>query len=198
MGKKLPANGMSRISKFIQQYYSNEATIIWQQLTEYKTCTGTFDLPLAWNTINNIDPVAWWRGNFEISAPELCKVAVRILEIPSSSAASERNWSTFSYIHDKKRNRLTNERVMKLVYIYSNYKLTRPRQESLDVMEAAIRFNNRSISEDTRLGNHDFLDPDISNIPDDEYEELSEDVYEEFTETEYEDVDSVEEDSNDE
>ena len=46
-----------------------------------------------------------------------------ILSIPTSSAASERNWSTFSYIHDRKRNKLTPEHVFKLVYIYFNYKL---------------------------------------------------------------------------
>jgi len=59
-----------------------------------------------------------------LAAPQITKLAVRILAIPTSSAASERNWSTFSYIHDKKRNRLTDDRVLKLVYIYSNYKLS--------------------------------------------------------------------------
>jgi len=44
---------------------------------------------LAWNTINEVDSVAWWKENFKISAPELCKMAIRILMIPSSSAASE-------------------------------------------------------------------------------------------------------------
>ncbi|CAG8812923.1 37787_t:CDS:2, partial [Gigaspora margarita] len=80
--KKLPANGMLTISTFIQRYYSEEANIIWQQLLQYKTQTE----------------------NFEAAAPELYKVALRILTIPSSSAASERNWSNFSYIHDKKQN----------------------------------------------------------------------------------------------
>src|SRR5205823_4902087 len=57
------------------------------------------------------------------SFSELCKLACRILTIPTSSAVSECNWSAFSYIHDKKRNRLTSEKDFKLVYIYSNYKL---------------------------------------------------------------------------
>ncbi|CAG8584884.1 18644_t:CDS:2, partial [Gigaspora rosea] len=80
-GRKLPANGMSTISTFIQN--------------------------LAWNAVNEVDLVAWWKGNFKESLPELCNVASRILTIPSSSAAAERNWSNFSYIHDKKRSRLT-------------------------------------------------------------------------------------------
>src|SRR3954469_16131829 len=62
-------------------------------------------------------------SNFGAVAPELTKVALRVLSIPTSSAAAERNWSTFSYIHDKKRNKLSNDRVFKLVYIYFNNKL---------------------------------------------------------------------------
>ncbi|CAG8793399.1 20664_t:CDS:1 [Gigaspora margarita] len=97
--------------------------------------------------------------NFEAAAPELCKVALRILTILSSSAASERNWSNFSYIHDKKRNRLTPSQVLKLVYIYSNYKLTCPKLESSDIMEATIWSNNRPCE------NYKFelLDPDDNN-----------------------------------
>lgn len=55
-------------------------------------------------------------------------MAIRILSIPTSSAASERNWSAFVYIHDKKRNRLIADHVLKLVYIYSNYKLQMPKE----------------------------------------------------------------------
>ena len=124
---------MSIISQFVQQYYSSNADIIWQQLIEYKTQTGVFNFPLAWNTVDKVNPIAWWKGNFATSAPELCKVAVRILSIPSSSAASERNWSAFSYIHEKKRNRLTNKRILKLVYIYSNYKLNCSQQEFSEI-----------------------------------------------------------------
>ena len=50
-------------------------------------------------------------------------LALRILTIPASSAASEQNWSSFGYILDTKRNRLTPERATKLVYLYSNLRL---------------------------------------------------------------------------
>ncbi|CAG8856326.1 1913_t:CDS:1, partial [Gigaspora margarita] len=40
-------------------------------LLQYKTKTGIFDFNLAWNAIDEIDPVSWWKGNFEKSAPEL-------------------------------------------------------------------------------------------------------------------------------
>ncbi|CAG8808094.1 23484_t:CDS:2, partial [Cetraspora pellucida] len=109
--QKLTTNSMLIITQFVQKYYSDNANIIWQQLIKYKTEVG----------------------NFETLAPELCKVATQILAIPSSLAASEHNWSAFYYIQEKKRARLTNEQILKLVYIYSNYKLTYI--ELLDLMK---------------------------------------------------------------
>ncbi|CAB4430829.1 unnamed protein product [Rhizophagus irregularis] len=164
------------------------------------TKTGAFDLKLAWKTVGKVDPITWWKGNFETSAPELCKVAVRILAIPSSSAASERNWSNFSYIHEKKRNRLTDERVLKLVYIYSNYKLNCPRQESTDTMEAVIRFNNRPIQQNLK-DDVDLLDPiNNSNDLNEENDEILMENYEELPEiySDFKEIDSDDEINNEE
>ena len=90
--------------------------------------------------ICNVTRINFLKKNFilclQYSASELTKIALCILRIPTSSAASECNWSAFSYIHDKKRNRLTSERVFKLVYIYSNYKLQQPQKCcSIDIDE---------------------------------------------------------------
>ena len=52
--------------------------------------------------------------------PLLQQVALRVFSMSCSSAASERNCSTFGFIHTKLRNSLTDDRVMKLVYIKTN------------------------------------------------------------------------------
>ncbi|CAG8615369.1 10708_t:CDS:2 [Gigaspora rosea] len=117
---------MSNISIFIQKYYPNEADTIWQQLLQYKTQTEIFNLSLAWNAVN------------KESSPELCKVASRILTIPSFSAAAERNLSNFFYIHDKKR-------------------------KSSDITEAVERFNNRPSSENNQF---ELLDPSSDDSDD--------------------------------
>ena len=127
-GCRLTSNSMNRISEFVQKYYSNNAVEIWTQILNYKEKSGVFANKLAWETVGKVDPIVWWYGNFNDSASELTQMAKRILSIPTSSAASERNWSAFAYIHDKKRNRLTPDRVLKLVYIYSNYKLQMPKE----------------------------------------------------------------------
>lgn len=65
-------------------------------------------------------PLQYWQldGN---AWPQLQKIALRVFSMSASSAASERNFSTFGFIHSKNRNCLSNESVDKLVYIKTNY-----------------------------------------------------------------------------
>ena len=56
----------------------------------------------------------------------LSPVTSIILQIPPTSAASERNWSLFGNTHTKARNRLTKTRVEKLVAIQANLRLFEP------------------------------------------------------------------------
>ena len=47
---------------------------------------------------------------------------MKLFTLCASSAASERNFSSFSFIHTKLRNRLSDEKVVKSVYVYANRK----------------------------------------------------------------------------
>jgi len=51
------------------------------------------------------------------------ELSCRVLSIPTSSAAAERNWSNFGFIHNKLRARLNNDRVKKLVALYQNLRI---------------------------------------------------------------------------
>ena len=53
----------------------------------------------------------------------LKKIAQRITAMVLSAGACERVWSTYSWIHDKRRNSLIAERANYLVYVYTNRKL---------------------------------------------------------------------------
>ncbi|XP_059072697.1 uncharacterized protein LOC131873659 isoform X1 [Cryptomeria japonica] len=46
----------------------------------------------------------------------------------ASSSTSERNWSTYSFIHSVKRNRLLSKRAENLVYVHSNLRLLSHKQ----------------------------------------------------------------------
>jgi hypothetical protein len=54
--------------------------------------------------------------------PTLQKLAVKVFSMPASSAASERCFSTFGFVHSKLRNSLGPEKVKKLVYVKINGK----------------------------------------------------------------------------
>ena len=60
--------------------------------------------------------------------PELRKLASCLLSQVASSSAAERNWSTYSFIHSVKRNRLTSKRAEKLVYVHSSLRLCSRKQ----------------------------------------------------------------------
>lgn len=81
-----------------------------QELLQYHNKSGPFECEHLWSDEAVGDPNIWWA------------IASKLMSIPASSAAAERNWSHFGFIHNLKRNRLTNERVFKLVSAYSYYK----------------------------------------------------------------------------
>jgi len=56
-------------------------------------------------------------------APILQKIALKLLGQPCSSSCCERNWSTYSFIHSLKRNKMTPKRAEDLVYVHSNLRL---------------------------------------------------------------------------
>ena len=57
------------------------------------------------------------------AAPQLQKVAMRVLAQVASSSACERCWSVYDFIHSARRNRLAPARAEKLVRIYMNLRL---------------------------------------------------------------------------
>nr|XP_007161843.1 hypothetical protein PHAVU_001G102800g [Phaseolus vulgaris]ESW33837.1 hypothetical protein PHAVU_001G102800g [Phaseolus vulgaris] len=71
---------------------------------------------------SKMDAKSWWivHGNH---APTLQKITLKLLGQPCSSSSCERNWSTYSFIHSLKRNKMTPKRVEDLVFIHSNLRL---------------------------------------------------------------------------
>ena len=70
---------------------------------------------------SKVDSLFKWKSQFPNI--KLSELAQDLLSINPSSGATERNWSTFGYIHSKSRNRLRNDLVEKLVHLCSNSSL---------------------------------------------------------------------------
>lgn len=96
-----------------------------ESLADYRDKEGLFSRKFLWEGMDDKDkiirPLSWWRGLR--GTCDLAAVAIRILGAPVTSAATERTFSTFSWMHSKKRNRLSTERAAKLTFLSYNWKL---------------------------------------------------------------------------
>ena len=70
--------------------------------------------------LDDYTPLGYWT-TLGSDFPELSLIAIRLFFIPTSSAAAERVWSVFSFIHTNRQNLLKNIRVEKLAFIYVNW-----------------------------------------------------------------------------
>ncbi|XP_052170573.1 uncharacterized protein LOC127786893 isoform X3 [Diospyros lotus] len=68
--------------------------------------------------------VEWW-SQFGTATPNLQKFAIKICSLTCSSSGCERNWSVFEHLHNKKRNRLEQQRLNDLVFVKYNRALRR-------------------------------------------------------------------------
>lgn len=97
---------------------------IIEELQLFQDVEGSFGKEIAkrqWKNIN-FDPAKWWL-NHGSSAPNLRKLAARILSLTCSSSACERCWSSYEQVHTKRCNRLLHDRMRDLVFVKFNSKL---------------------------------------------------------------------------
>jgi hypothetical protein len=110
----------------IQKMFTPEqATIIREHFLDFAMFNdNTFSIAAKEDLLGMAqrNPSGWWRM-YGDKAPELRTLAMRLLSQVASSLAAERNWSTYSFIHSIKRNRLTSKRAEKLVYVHSSLRL---------------------------------------------------------------------------
>lgn len=91
------------------------------EYSDYIGKLGGFSDDHLWGAMTS-QPINWWTLVAR-RYPILSTIARQILSIPSTSAASERNWSSFGFIHNKLRNRLEDNKVEKCVYLYWNMRI---------------------------------------------------------------------------
>ncbi|XP_030970873.1 uncharacterized protein LOC115991305 [Quercus lobata] len=92
---------LSTITRLVSDPY--EQDILSSQIEAYKKSLGDFGMPMAICQREKLSPVAWWE-QFGNDTPELQKFAIRVLSQCSSATGCERAWSTFEFVHSKRRN----------------------------------------------------------------------------------------------
>jgi hypothetical protein len=92
------------------------------EFARFSICGAGFEHRDSIADRGELDPLEWW-VTYGGAAPILQGVALKLLFQPSSSSCSERNWKTYSLIHDAKRNPMTPKRAEDLVFVHSNLRL---------------------------------------------------------------------------
>ncbi|KAG5544627.1 hypothetical protein RHGRI_017158 [Rhododendron griersonianum] len=110
--------------KCLKRYLNDsmERTKANMEYAKFSTKEGSFSDVDSIEDRYNMDPHSWWVIH-GASAPILQTLALKILTQPSSSSCCERNWSTYSFIHSLRRNKMTPQWAKDLVYIHSNLRL---------------------------------------------------------------------------
>ena len=95
-------------------------------LAKYTSKQELWDGDAIWQSCQHISSATWWKG---LCGPKALSPVASILQIPPTSASSERNWSLLGNTHSKARNKLTNIRVEKCMAIRANLRLFEPDDE---------------------------------------------------------------------
>eukprot|EP00253_Pinus_taeda_P010553 PITA_10553 len=85
------------------------------------TSTGVFGSLHAMEDRERFDVVTWW-DTYGIQGP-LEKMAKKVLSQVVNTSSTERCWSTYSLIHNVRRNRLNGSGAESLVYVHYNLRL---------------------------------------------------------------------------
>ncbi|KAG5540905.1 hypothetical protein RHGRI_020969 [Rhododendron griersonianum] len=110
--------------KCMKRYFPNSAdrSKANMEFANFSSKAGEFGDSDSIHDRYAMDPKSWW-VTYGASAPLLQSVALKLLVQPSSSSCSERNWSTYLFVHSAKRNKMTPKRAEDLVFIHSNIRL---------------------------------------------------------------------------
>ncbi|KAE8771560.1 hypothetical protein D1007_56553 [Hordeum vulgare] len=92
------------------------------EVRKFRECQGRFGTRLAEEAAARMEPTQWC-FQFGGDVPALQKCAMRIFSQCISSSGCERNWSAFSLVHTKQRNRMLYDKLDKLVSVHYNLKI---------------------------------------------------------------------------
>ncbi|KAK9291948.1 hypothetical protein L1049_019900 [Liquidambar formosana] len=117
-------------NKCLKRYFPN-AENRRVAILEYARFSGAGEGFSSFDSLHDrgaLDPKAWWMV-YGAAAPLLQNIALKLLGQPCSSSCCERNWSTYSFIHSMKRNKIQPQRAEDLVFVHTNLRLLSRKSE---------------------------------------------------------------------
>jgi hypothetical protein len=113
------------IATYVGMYYgkgTEKAIACMAQYATFRSAKGIFADENVRACASRMPAYEWWE-TWGGTLPLLREIAKRVLAQPVGAGAGERNWSTYGFIVDKRRNKLSVDRARKLVYVHFNVRL---------------------------------------------------------------------------
>lgn len=130
------------LTRMLGQDEGTDALAVFQ--TQY--CTGRGLSEAMEKARKRLQPHEWWKV-YGARLQPLAKVAMRILaQIPSASAC-ERNWSSYKFIHNEKRNKLGKKRARDLVSVFQNMRAVKRAKEGGMIFSCDVTLNDEEEGE---------------------------------------------------
>ena len=118
----LTPNHQAQIIAFIRRYCGFPASVesVVREFLEYRSCEGAYAAHLI-NQELLLKPMDFWLYMASLGS-QLSFLARRIYSSLANSVPSERSFSAQNLLHCRLRNRLSQEKVDRLAFIYMNYR----------------------------------------------------------------------------
>jgi hypothetical protein len=154
VGARLDISARGDIDQFLSDWFGEETMDdVLLELTHFYRHVRDFEVkaPRQWMLLieRKTSVYNFWCGVTRF--PLLQKLALQLFKCARLSSAAERNFSSHAYIHSKLRNRLTPERVSKLVHIFFNAKNI----PDEDIERYAVMEDRLRVEEDVEEPNQD-------------------------------------------
>ncbi|CAM8881132.1 unnamed protein product [Rhodiola kirilowii] len=134
-------NTITGILNVIERYSYGDLDLqakLTNEMRIFKNAEGDFGRQIAIHDRNTVMPDQWWEL-YGCDAPNLQKLAIRILSQTCSSSGCELNWSVFEHIHSIKCNRLVHQKLNARAYVRYNFRLHQ-RKQSMHKKYEPIKF----------------------------------------------------------
>lgn len=138
----------THVNKFVEARHPGLGDTAEQEAMRFVSAMTTMTGPRK-DTIMKMDAKCYWSVQGRKDYPTLYLCAKPVNEMVCSSAASERVWSIYRFIHTRLRNRLTNERVQKLAFIYINCAILDTEDDTNYMVENEILLNGTDYQDDS-------------------------------------------------
>lgn len=107
------------INKFVEQRFPGLGDKAEEEAAQFMSAMSSLTGATKVSTFK-LSAKCYWNVFGQKQYPTLYLLAKTVNNMISSSAASERVWSIYRFLHSRLRNRLANEKVEKLAFIYIN------------------------------------------------------------------------------